>query len=209
MSGKRLVFVAVVLFFCTAPIYDRAEIKPGPAFTVGAGLGTGVAPARSPTIWDPPVGLPSYGHYFDGIGTLRVSYGFSRKVALVLDGSLGYGTWIGNPDEGEGWKPLKPWMYDLTLGLKIRTGRRGALVPAIGTGILELVYLHDLNRFYSLNFGAGLRGISAGINRSIYLNRHWTLLAGGRLVTGWEWLLTPVYIPQLSAGVALQYRLKE
>jgi|UniRef100_A0A7V3PUX1 hypothetical protein len=95
--------------------------------------------------------------------SIRLGYGFNRKLGLLLDGSIGYGTWLNNLEQGEEGTSLKPLIYELNLGFKIRTGDRGALIPSIGTGIVELLYLHDINRFYSANFGAGLRGLSAGI----------------------------------------------
>ncbi|MGB9742403.1 MAG: hypothetical protein ACP5JB_05535 [candidate division WOR-3 bacterium] len=68
----------------------------------------------------------------------------------------------------------------------------------------ELLYLHDLNRFCSANFGLGFRGPSGGITSSFDLSPHWIALIGTRLVTGWQrdWW-------QLSAGLALRYQVQK
>ncbi len=104
--------LGLVLISCTAPIYDRAEIHPGPSFTLGVGGGTGAGVVN---LFDYSDTLRYYPH---AIGTLGLGYGFSRKLCLVLEGSWLSFSW-----------------YDLKLGLKIKTGRNGALIPSIGSGI--------------------------------------------------------------------------
>lgn len=150
--------VQLIMVACCIPVYDRAEIMPGPSFLIGAGAGTGLTVSGYSMVGY-PFFLPYLDYYLDGIGTMRLGYGFNRKLGLVLEGSLGYGIWPFGPANAPFESlALKPLIYEINLGLKIKTGRKGALVPSIGTGILDISFLYDFNRFYSGNFGIGARG---------------------------------------------------
>ncbi len=194
--------VAVILLClvaCSVPVYDRAEINPGPSVLLGAGVGTGIAPSGYPVVCGPPY----LDYYLDGIGTVRLGYGFNRGIGLVLEGLLGYGTWpFGPPNAPYESLARKPLIYDINIALKIRTGSKGALVPSIGTGIFDLNFLYDFNRFYSGNFGLGARGVGAGLTCTVYLNRDWRLHIGGRANLAWGFWSEP----GVSVGAGLQYQ---
>lgn len=188
---------------CSVPVYHRAEINPGPSFLAGAGVGTGIAPSGYPLVWAPPLGVPYLDYYLDGIATARLGYGINREIELALQGSVGYGVWLfGPPNAPYESLARKPLIYDVNLGLKIRTSSRTALVSSIGTGLIDLNLIYDFSRFYSGNFGIGLRGLGAGLTGTIYFARPWRLHIAGRVNLPWGFWSEP----GVSIGAGLEYQ---
>ncbi|MGQ9708356.1 MAG: hypothetical protein ACUVUR_05720 [bacterium] len=205
MSRNILVVMlgGTFLASCSVPIYDRAEITPGPMVTAGIGLGTGVATSAPPAAPQYPFAVGDVDYYSDLIGTLRLGYGFSERASVVMQGSLGIGKWL----TGKNWA-YSPLIWEFCAGLKLRTGPRSALQTTVGLpGLFDLVYLHDLNRRITVDGGIGLRGLILGINSNFPLNRTTTLFAAGEIRTGWEWIYNYKFVPVGSVGIGLGYKL--
>lgn len=179
---------------CSIPFYDRAEIVPGPTINGGVSLSTGNWVSGHPVIWEGPFGLPYIDSYLGLTGTLRVNYGISERIGLLLQPSVGAGQWL----TGTTGSLL---FYDLQLGAKFRTGERSALQTTLGyLSLLDLWYLYDINQNLTGTAGIGFRGISLGLTAALPLNRSLNLYLAGNIVSGWDWLK---WAPQSAASLGI------
>lgn len=196
----RVMIVGLLLVTgCTIPLYDRAEIVPGPTIGGGLSLSTGNWPSSHPDFWEGPVGLPYIDSYLSLIGTFRVNYGISERVGLLLQPSLGAGQWRTGPTGSM-------LFYDIQLGAKFRTSKHSALQTTVGfPGLLDLLYLHDFNQNLTGTAGVGFRGISLGLTAAAPLNRSLNLYLAGNIVSGWEWLKWANQ-PAASLGIGFGFK---
>lgn len=199
--AKYRVMIAGLLLVtgCSIPLYDRAEIVPGPTIGGGLSLSTGNGPSRYPDFWEGPVGLPYIDSYLSIIGTFQVNYGISKRVGLLLQPSLGAGQWLTGPTGSM-------LFYDIQLGAKFRTCEHSALQTTLGySSLLDLLYLHDFNRNLTGTAGVGFRGISLGLTAAYPLNRALNLYLAGNIVSGWEWLKWAKQ-PAASLGIGFGFK---
>lgn len=201
-NGCRLILLIVLTVTgCSIPFFDRAEIVPGPRIAAGIGMNTGYAASGNPSI-PGPISFPPKDYYLCLSGTLRLKYGFSEKVALVLQGSAATGIWLTGPADSS----FTPSFYDLQCGAKFRTGKKGALQTTLGfPGLLDIWYIYDFNRFLTGTAGIGLRGIAIGLTGTLPLNRNLSLHIGANLTSGEMWG-RPMRLPAASLGIGLGYK---
>ncbi len=201
MARPTFLSIGVLLFVaCSSfPLYDRAEIKPGPAVSGGVALGTGWTTSGYPRVGNLRPGYQDY--YCDVIGTLGLRYGISQRFGLVLQGSLGNGIWLTGPEDSS----FKPLIYEINAGAKMRTGSRSALLATLGyPSIFDLKFLYDFNRYLTGGVGIGLRGVALDLIGNLPLNRRTTLFLSGNITSGWFWL-TPEPTPGFSLGAGIGF----
>ncbi len=204
--GYRLSFLLVTVFLaCSVPIYDRAEVKPGPILNGGVGIGTGITPSGVSGDIGLPFGWSHFDYHTSLLITAGLGYGFNNRVAVVFQGAYGTGWWLTGPAGGE---PEVPRVYQFSLGIKFRTTPNSALQANLGLPCpLELVYLRNFNPHFTGNASLGFNGVGIGLTGVYAINPRLALFLAGRAVSGWEWLLKPdgAIIPAVSLGVGLGF----
>uniref|UniRef100_A0A7C4CD99 Uncharacterized protein n=1 Tax=candidate division WOR-3 bacterium TaxID=2052148 RepID=A0A7C4CD99_UNCW3 len=190
----------LVLLACSVPLLERAEITPGPSIAVGAGVATGQSVSGSSEL--KPFGLPILDYCVCPVGMLRLSAGTSPGFGLFLQGMAGPGFWTSEPDSGA----PTPLLYDCRAGIKFRAGQDGAVRAGLGLpGLLDIEYLHDLNRWLTASAGLGLRGVSLGLGGRIPLSNSVSLVAAGSAAASWEFLSdSPRFVPATTLGMAVE-----
>jgi hypothetical protein len=199
----RLIVLGLLIFAgCSIPFFDRAEVEPGPALSGGISINTGYATSGYSEVSPLPIDFGYRDYYADLAGTLRLYYGLSEYVGIVLQGSVGNGIWLTGPEDPK----YSPLIYDIQVGAKCRTGRKSALQTTLSfPGIFDFWYLYDFNQFLTGTAGIGLRGISFGLTGTFPLQRNLRLHIGVNLTSGDMWNM-PEHLPAASLGIGLGYK---
>jgi hypothetical protein len=90
MGTRNILLVAlgmIVFVSCSVPIYDRAEITPGPVIIGGIGLGTGFTASGPPQAPRYPFAVSELDYYLDLIGTMRLGSVSGWVINFLLQGS--------------------------------------------------------------------------------------------------------------------------
>ena len=158
-TGLWFVFFAALFASCGAPFYyERAQIDEGFSVAVGTGAGTGerISGSRG------GIGMayPVFDAYAAGIGSLALRYAPNERSAVFLQADGGFGRWLTHRAGDSSVMVTGAVQF----GAKLRTGSHGAIRLALGApSLADIVYLHDLTDFLSLNAGLGFRGVGLGI----------------------------------------------
>jgi hypothetical protein len=173
IDGKRVRAVigaglALVVLSCAGPYYERAAIAEG--YSGGAGIGI-TAGERLAQVYGDMDEWPTVVRNVSGLATGYVRYGWSSSACFFMQATGGYGAWNHEATYYSTNGDLAPSLLDIQLGVKFRAGRNGAVKAGIGLpGLLDIAYLHDFGRPWTVGVGVGLRGLSLGLTNHLNIS---------------------------------------